>query len=581
MNELTPVVGAQHGAFYMCEDHTLQLASTYAHSRRRQLANRFAFGEGLVGQCAREKKPIIVTEVPEGYVEIASGLGHAPPRSIAVYPVLFENEVRGVIELGSFREFTPIQLAFLEQLMLSVGMATNMIGTNMRTEQLLQQLQGSNVELDKRRTELEERAQLLEARNREIAEASASLEAKSGELARVSQYKSQFLANMSHEIRTPLNSMMLLAQMLSANEDKNLSGKQEEWAAMIHSAGRDLLALINQVLDLSKVEAGRIETHLEPYPLADLRTFIDRTFRPVALQRALDFTIELGPDAPASLTTDRQLLEQILKNLISNAFKFTEHGHVGLHIARAPSGHVFANAALQRAPSVLAFRVSDTGIGIEPDQLDRIFDAFQQADASVTRKYGGTGLGLAISREYARMLNGEIAVQSTLQVGSTFTLYLPLAARDVAGATPSKPLAPPAPARPLTPDELRALEGKKILIVEDDARNLYAETAVLERQGASVYTAANAREAYAKLREHPDVAVVLMDIMMPEIDGYHATREIRKQPEHATLPIIALTAKASEADREQALAAGCTDFLVKPAEARQLVSTIVRAVRPR
>jgi signal transduction histidine kinase/ActR/RegA family two-component response regulator len=494
---------------------------------------------------------------------------------------LFENYVRGVIELGSFQEFTPVQLALLEQLMLSIGIAINLIGTNMRTEQLLQQLQGSNVELDKRRRELEDRAQLLEARNREIAFAGASLEAKSKELARVSQYKSQFLANMSHEIRTPLNSMMIMAQMLASNEDHNLTPAQEEWASTIHSAGRDLLALINQILDLSKVEAGRIDTHLEQYRLTDARDFVERTFRPVALQRGIEFRIELGSSAPASMTTDPQLVEQILNNLLSNAFKFTEHGRVVLRIDRAPAGTVYGSEALQRAMCVVAFAVSDTGIGIPRDQLERIFEAFQQADASITRRYGGTGLGLAICREYARLLEGEIAVQSTQGSGSTFTLYLPLREQDLHAGAPAAPAVPAAPVEPPSPEDMRALSGRKVLIVEDDARNLYAETSVLERRGVSVVAAANAHDAYAKLEQHPDIDVVLMDIMMPEVDGYEATREIRRMPERATLPIIALTAKASKSDRARAIAAGANDFLVKPADTHELVTTIIRNLRAR
>jgi signal transduction histidine kinase/HAMP domain-containing protein/ActR/RegA family two-component response regulator len=584
MSELTPVVDAQHGAFYLAEtqDHQIALAltSTYAYTQRKQLSNRFDLGEGIVGQCARERKPIIITEVPEHYVEITSGLGKSSPRNIAVYPIFFEDQLRGVIELGSFHKFTSVQLAFLEQLMLSVGLAINLIGTSMRTEQLLQQLQGSNVELDRRRKELEERALQLESRKREIAQAIASLEAKSQE----SQYKSQFLTNMSHEIRTPLNSMMILAQMLAANADQNLSDKQQEWAATIHSAGRDLLALINQILDLSKIEAGRIETHLEPYATQAVQEFADRTFRPVAMQRGLEFSIEVAPSAPPTMTTDRQLLEQILKNLLANAFKFTERGRVALHIDRAPADLAFRSASLQRAPAVIAFAVSDTGIGIASGQLERIFEAFQQADSSITRKYGGTGLGLTISREYARVLGGEVEVQSTPNVGSTFTLYLPLLSEQLqiptvpfegGVATAATPLRP----KPVIPEDTQRLAGKKILVVEDDARNLYSVTSLLERFKVQVIPANSAREAFARLRVHPDIDLVLMDIMMPEMDGYQATREIRGMKEFAGLPIIALTAKASEADRAQCMAAGCTDYVVKPADTRQLTSVIVRNLR--
>ncbi|HEU5257718.1 MAG TPA: HAMP domain-containing protein [Vicinamibacterales bacterium] len=584
MSDLTPVVGAQHGAFYLAESEdnqtALTLTSTYAYTKRKQLANRFALGEGIVGQCARERKPIIVTEVPENYVEITSGLGMSSPRNIAVYPIFFEDQVKGVIELGSFHEFTSVQLAFLEQLMLSIGLAINLIGTSMRTEQLLQQLQGSNVELDRRRKELEERALQLESRKREIAQASASLEAKSQE----SRYKSRFLTNMSHEIRTPLNSMMILAQMLAANEDKNLSDKQQEWAATIHSAGRDLLALINQILDLSKIEAGRIETHLEAYPTQAVQEFAERTFRPVAMQRGIEFSIGVAPGVPSNITTDRQFLDQILKNLLSNAFKFTERGRVELHIEQARAELPFVSAFLQHAPAVIAFAVSDTGIGISAGQLERIFEPFQQADTSITRKYGGTGLGLTISREYARILGGDVAVQSTPNVGSTFTLYLPLPAEELQVPTVSlddrtvEPATPTA-AKAITPEDTHRLAGKAILVVEDDARNLYSVTSLLERFKVRVIPANSAREAFARLREHPDIDLVLMDIMMPEIDGYQATREIRRMKEFTGLPIIALTAKASDRDRAQCMAAGCTDYVVKPADTRQLTAVIVRNLR--
>jgi CheY-like chemotaxis protein len=399
---------------------------------------------------------------------------------------------------------------------------------------------------------------------------------------------------MSHEIRTPLNSMMILAQMLAANEEKNLTATQEEWAATIHSAGRDLLSLINQILDLSKVEAGRIETHLDEIPIPTLEEFAERTFRPVALQRGLEFAVEIVPGTPQSAHTDRQLLEQILKNLLSNAFKFTEHGRVGLQIARAPAGLAYRSTVLQSAETVIAFAVSDSGIGIVPEQQEKIFEAFQQGDTSITRKYGGTGLGLTISREYARILGGEIAVQSAPGVGSTFTLYLPtLPAPEVvrapAAARPpaiAAPLAPPeapaapAPEPPLTPEETRALRGNTVLIVEDDARNLYAATSLLERLKVTVIPASSAREAYARLRQNPDTDIALIDIMMPDIDGYQATREIRAMKEFATLPIIALTAKASASDRVQCIAAGCNDYLAKPVDTRHLVATVVRNLRP-
>jgi CheY-like chemotaxis protein len=377
--------------------------------------------------------------------------------------------------------------------------------------------------------------------------------------------------------------MMILAQMLAANDERNLSGQQREWAETIHSGGRDLLALINEILDLSKVEAGRIDTHFESYSLQELSAFAERTFRPVALQRRLEFSIEVGPGAPPVVTTDRQLLEQVLKNLLANAFKFTEHGRVTLRVERAAVGVPYRRDSLRHAPDVIAFAVTDTGIGISPEQQERIFEAFQQADTSTTRKYGGTGLGLTISREYARVLGGELAVQSTIGAGSTFTLYLPLTPAEFARPVPltaspielvSAPEPGPATQEGLASEDTQALAGKQILIVEDDARNLYAITSLLERYQVEVLPASSAREAFAVLAEHPGVDLVLMDVMMPEVDGLQAVRQIRASKQFASLPVIALTAKASESDRAECIAAGFDAYVVKPAETRQLVSVI-------
>jgi CheY-like chemotaxis protein len=378
--------------------------------------------------------------------------------------------------------------------------------------------------------------------------------------------------------------MMVLAQMLASNEEKNLPAQQQEWAATIHSAGRDLLALINQILDLSKVEAGRIETHFEPFPIAAVAEVAEKSFRPLAQQKHLDFVVEIADGAPATVPTDQQLLKQVLKNLLSNAFRFTEKGAVRLRIDKAPAEQGYRNESLGRAPGgVVAFAVSDTGIGIPTEKQQSIFEAFHQADTSVTRKYGGTGLGLSISREYARILGGELSVESREGEGSTFTLYLPLSARPAEVMPPSPPeLAPELPAvlATVSPEEARRLAGRKILVVEDDARNLYAITGFLERHGAAVLPAATGREALARLQAMPDIDEVLMDVMMPELDGYAATRMIRALPGFASLPIIALTAKASDSDRKQSLEAGCSDYIAKPADNRQLLSIILRHLRP-
>jgi HAMP domain-containing protein/signal transduction histidine kinase len=613
MTELTPVVSAQYGAFYVVGTSEgrpiLTLISSYGYSKRKRLSNRFEVGEGLVGQCALEKKAILVTEVPQDYVTIESGLGSAPPRNIVVLPVLFEDAVRGVVELGSFHMFTPTQVSLLEQLMLNVGVVMNMISASTRTDELLDELKRSNVGLEEGKKDLEDKARQLEVKNQEIARASASLEEKARELSQVSTYKSQFLANMSHEIRTPLNSMLIMAQMLADNAEHNLNEKQVEYAQVIHSSGRDLLTLINEILDLSKVEAGRVEVSPAPVAVEEVRLFAERTFRPVAIQRNLGFNVEIAPGTPASLHTDQRLLQQILKNLLSNAFKFTDRGKVTMTISQAPTGRRFLNDALRQATSVLALAVSDTGVGIPSDKRSLIFEAFQQADATTARKYGGTGLGLTIARQYAHLLGGEIDLQSELNQGSTFTLYLPVGGPGsgvkslateatmpilsslLPGATGLASQAeapvgtsPPAIAAPAWPHPAPTgppvdIANKLVLVVDDDARNLFATTAALESQKARVLIANSAAEALEVLNRNPTVDMVLMDVMMPDVDGYEATRRIHALPTFASLPVIAVTAKASMSDRNTALSSGMVDYLTKPVEIPELVDVIGRNLR--
>jgi HAMP domain-containing protein/signal transduction histidine kinase/CheY-like chemotaxis protein len=569
MSELTPAVGAQLGTFFVAEpgqEVALRLLSSYGYTRRKHVANRFAVGEGLVGQSALEKKPIIVADVPDDYVMVSSSLGLAPPRNIVVLPILFEGLVKGVIELGSFQPFLPIHLTFLEQLALSIGVVFNMISASRRTEELLDELKGSNLELGDRTRELEDKAAQLEVKNREIAEASASLEDKAKQLALVSKYKSEFLANMSHELRTPLNSLLILANLLADNKDQNLTHQQVEYAQTIYQSGRDLLGLIDQILDLSKIEAGRMEVERRPVPLGELAMDLERTFRPIAQQKKLEFAVSIAEGAPPSVTTDPQRLEQILKNLLSNAFKFTDKGRIEVRIREERGAH-FTTQTLQAAASALALDVIDTGIGIALEKQQLIFEAFQQADASTSRNYGGTGLGLTISRQLARLLGGEIHLRSRPGEGSTFTLYLPLADEDRRSAsTGALPLddAPPA----------GDLDGRKILVVDDDVRNLFAVTTLLEHRGARVIPARSGQEALEALDGDLTIEMVLMDVMMPEMDGYQATREIRVR--RRTLPVIALTAKAMPGDREKTLEAGCNDFVPKPVEPDRLLETMLR-----
>ncbi len=473
LSELAPLVDAQHGVFYIADlneegDTVLRLLGSYAYRERKNLGNTFRLGEGIVGECALEKERIFLNNVPGDYIKVSSGLGEAPPLNIIVLPVVFEGQVKAVIELASFNQFNDIHIQFLDQLTETIGIVLNTIAATMRTEALLAQSQSLAEELQRQQDELketnlrlkdqaaslkmsedllkeqqdalrhtneelEEKAKLLaqqksevELKNHEVELAKQALEEKANQLALTSKYKSEFLANMSHELRTPLNSLLILSQLLSENPEGNLSGQQVEFANTIHSAGTDLLALISDILDLSKIESGTMAIDFDECQLQDLSTSIERGFRQVANDKDLDFNIVLDPSLPDKIRTDSKRLQQILKNLLSNAFKFTHEGSVTLRIDAAASGWSQENIALNKADRVVAFSVVDTGIGVPPEKQRIIFEAFQQADGTTSRKYGGTGLGLSISREISNLLGGEISVESTPNVGSVFTLYLPV-----------------------------------------------------------------------------------------------------------------------------------------------------------
>ena len=437
LSELTPLVEAQQGTVYVADSAedgaALNRLAAYAASASEHVPLQFRLGQGLVGQCAQEKRRILVTNVPNDYIKIGSSLGKSTPLNIIVLPVLFEGQAKAVLELASFSHFNEIHLAFLDQLTQSLGIVLNTIAATMRTEELLKQSQALAEQLQKTNAELEEKAQLLaeqktevEAKNQEIEQAKAALEDKAEQLALTSKYKSEFLANMSHELRTPLNNLLLLAQMLAENVEKNLSPKQVKYAETIHSSGTELLALINDILDLSKIESGKMDVEIGNVRFTDLRDYCLRTFRHVAEGKGLDISIEIDAGlASETLHTDAKRLQQVLKNLLSNALKFTAKGGVKLKFEQAAKGWTTGHSVLNRAKRVIAISVTDTGIGIAENKQRIIFEAFQQADGTTSRKYGGTGLGLSISRELAHLLGGEIRLQSTPGAGSTFTLYLP------------------------------------------------------------------------------------------------------------------------------------------------------------
>jgi signal transduction histidine kinase/CheY-like chemotaxis protein/HAMP domain-containing protein len=810
MEELAPLLGAQHGTFFLTEDwggeRGLRLIAGYGLRADKDAPIQYRIGQSLIGQVAKSKRPIVVDEIPQGYIRISSGLGDAPPANLAIMPVMFEDQVLGVVELASFTRFTPIQIAFLEQFAETLGISVNALIANSRTDALLEEsqrltaelqtrsseLQARSEELQRSNADLEDKAALLaaqkqdiEAKNEEIELAREEIEARARQLALASQYKSQFLANMSHELRTPLNSLLILARLLAQNPGRNLTAKQVEYANVIHSAGSDLLQLINDILDLSKVEAGRMDVRAERFTLATLTEDIQATFRPLTAEKGLDFEVSVEGSAPHELVTDRQRLRQVLGNLLSNAVKFTERGQVTLRVS-ATEDDAPGNGTEDR--SLVVFSVTDTGIGIAPDNLAVIFGAFQQGDGTLSRRYGGTGLGLSIASEVSALLGGTISATSDLGHGSTFVLSVPATlpdippslpgpeaafvmadafggledlramgtratelaasaavdepARGTAGGLRSAPgttsgltaggggapglpgqqdrkvlvfeptsgglltllahsavsdlaqlsatvrvavatspgqgtamlaaepyrcvvvdLGMPTalefldqvrektelrdvpvlahtpgelgpglrdrlgvlrfgyPSLELLPslDDLRerialhlsaaqpgqvpalvadtagpvnvpiaatdqvnpmgdhpALRGKHVLVIDDDARNVFAISSTLELRGLRVTHASDGRQGINALRAAPDTDLILMDVMMPGMDGYATMTAIRQMPQFGRLPIIAVTARAMPGDREKSLAAGANDYVTKPVDTEELLISMER-----
>jgi HAMP domain-containing protein/signal transduction histidine kinase/CheY-like chemotaxis protein len=760
LSELAPLVNAEHGVFYGMvppngSDAHLSFQAGYAYKPRKNVPTEFRLGEGLVGQAALEKRPILLSDVPSDYVRIASGLGEAKPHNIIVMPVLFEGDTRAVIELASFQRFSAVHQDFPNQLTESIGIVLNTIETNSRTEDLLKQsqslanelqsqqdqLQTTNLDLAEKARQLAQQNTEIEQRRSEVEVAKELVEEKAEQLAITSRYKSEFLANMSHELRTPLNSLLILAQELADNPDHNLLPKQVEYATIIRSSGTDLLKLINDILDLTKIESGTVALEITDWPMSELPPLLERTFRHVAEATKLGFTIDLRPGLPNTIPTDPQRLQQILNNLLSNAFKFTESGRVAFSAEPVTSGWSADNASLNRAEGVIALSVADTGIGIPAQKHQSVFEAFAQGDGTTSRKYGGTGLGLSICRELTSLLGGEIKLHSEVGRGSTFIVYLPTSVPAPAGhanggsngsaahSTESiwEDAAPPGSwtaesgsgrstgatkvgaaqksilvveddpiqrehivrlmepieakvmsvstgeealalmldqkfdcvvldlglpgltgwqvidhlkthkamqATPLlvytakdltrkeeqrlgrfaqsivikevrSPERLReevtaildqvgnpisdtqpvaqsgdgekvelSLATKQILIVDDDIRNIFALTAMLERQQMEVYSVDSGKEALATLERNPDIAIALVDVMMPEMDGYETMTKMRQMAMFKDKPIIALTAKAMKGDREKCIDAGASDYIAKPVNNSHLLSML-------
>jgi signal transduction histidine kinase/DNA-binding response OmpR family regulator len=625
LSDLAPVVGAQQGVLCVLDGSKgapeLALLAGYADEGQVAVGGRLGLGQGLVGQCALDKQKVLLNNAPPDYVRISSALGSAVPKSIIVLPIIFEGQVKGVLELASLDRFSSTHQAFLDQLTESIGIVIHTIEANMRTEGLLKQsqslaheLQSRGEELQKTNEELQEKARLLahqneevERKNQEVEQARQALEEKAKQLALTSKYKSEFLANMSHELRTPLNSLLILSDQLSKNSDGNLTNKQTEFAKTIHSSGNDLLMLINDILDLSKIESGTVMVDASDLRLDDLRGYVERTFRHVAEAKTVGFRIEMDSRLPGSMYTDSKRLQQVLKNLLSNAFKFTHHGQVSLSVAPVSSGWSSDNSELTRATSVLAFSVSDTGIGISPDKQQIIFEAFQQADGSTSRKYGGTGLGLAISRELSRLLGGEIRLTSAPNRGSTFTLYLPqtYSARTVRRATADGLSSPAIETTPVArmanvaaaPRVVAAIEAEPIeemplvneagddrdiiqsgdriiLIVENDiafARVLLDSARETGFKGLVTSLGASALGLAREFNPH----AITLDIFLPDMEGWRVLDRLKNDLATRHVPICVISTDDS---RQRALNSGAKYFVPKPLQTREPIERLLRAM---
>ncbi|KAB2331783.1 response regulator [Bacillus mesophilum] len=628
IKKLTPVAGADLGIFYLKkengDDILYKQVAAVAGERNNAGRDSFAPGEGLIGQTVLDMKITQIRDIPDNYRTITTGLGEFQPRSIVMAPILMNDEVVAVIELAGLQYFTNAQIKLIEEVTETLGIAITNIAGRMEIVRLLQESQAQTEELQTQSEELqtqseelqaqseemqtqaeelriineqlEERTKDAELKSEELLTAKEELEEKAKELTLSSKYKSEFLANMSHELRTPLNSILLLSEMLEEDPDQVLTDEQKEFSRVIHTSGQDLLNLINDILDLSKVEVGKLEIKFEEVNIVDFADRIKLHFAQMAKHKGLDFTVSSNDDIPMLMHTDEMRLQQVVKNLLSNAFKFTEEGSVTVLLEKAKREEYALLPMAEHASNWLKIIVSDTGIGIAPDKQKMIFEAFQQADGATMRKYGGTGLGLSITREFATLLGGTCKVERSVEgEGSSFALIIPslpggmpatmeeLKAEEEAASAlaienslsnehvqETIEIKEPIEKAELTKD----LKDKTVIVVDDDNRNIFALKNALEKEGMNVITASNGLQCIDSLVSQDQVDIVLMDIMMPVMDGYETMKRIRGLEQHHDVPIIALTAKAMKGDREKCIEAGASDYISKPLKLDQLLSVM-------
>ena len=594
IHELTPVAGATYGIFYFCEkenkDDILKKKASYAtYNDMPDLLQEFKLGEGIIGQTALEKKTHMIKAPLDHPIRIQTGATFIPIQEIITVPILFKNRTVVVIELGTIHSFSQIQQQLVERIANTFGVVVNNIDNRMQVDRLLRESQTLTEELQSQQEELQVQQEELQATNEQLRERNHYAEIKteelqitqkelqlySEELSRSSQYKSEFLANMSHELRTPLNSILILSQLISEKEKQHEEDDTPHFGDVIHRSGQDLLTLIDDILDLSKVEAGMVELQRDSVAVYDLPEVMGYSFDKIAEQKGIEFSSTIDENVPDVFYTDEKRLQQIMKNLLSNAFKFTSKGSVTINISLADESIAAKGYSVpEQMDYMLAISVTDTGIGIKEDKQSLIFEAFQQEDGTTERQYGGTGLGLSICREFSKLLGGYVTVQSELGKGSTFTLYLPSLAINEEGQPVTKPVSPTWMDKEEQEDSLARLQGKSVLVVDDDLRNIFALEGVLKLKGMHVRSAQNGEEAIALLHAE-STDIVLMDMMMPIMDGYEAMRWIRLEEKWKDLPIIALTAKAMKDDRELCIEAGASDYISKPMNVEQLLSVIL------